>query len=194
MPTISVTGSRGGVGTSVFAWAIAREISANLLLDYSNTQCLHWVVGHPELDLSWPATIVSPLENLDATKLIQNANRVEGIQIFSGGTPIAIEVFDPKQIVVVDGNLKADFYINLRTNLLQDIASFRDINQIVVLRKVGGGTPVSLIPFKIDYTYKSEGSVERSIRNGIGLHPKSKIQKIARQISADILRDSSQNH
>ena len=194
MVSISITGSRGGIGTSTFAWALARVSAAHALLDYSSSQALHWVIGKPDLVLDWPSTLDSLAEPPDIAKLLSNSNSVEGVQVFSGGQPIGRDFTGENKLVIIDGDCSADFQIHHTTNAFQDIESSNSKADYVVMRQVRGGVPLRINPQKFDYAYRSESNVSRSLNNGLGLHTKSRVQKIAKQISADILRDTSTNH
>lgn len=188
MVHISVTGTRGGIGCSTLAWAIAREMQAFALLDYSDKQGIHWIIGEPEIDFTWPKTLDSGTGSKDFLRLLSHAKTVNGIAILSGGEPIKFENCEREAIMIFDGEVSADLQIKLTTNALQDIQN--DIakleKEILVLRKVRGGIPVSLINSNFDYVYQSEFSVGKSLANGLGLHSKSKVQQVARQICADI--------
>jgi hypothetical protein len=185
---VSVTGTRGGIGCSTLAWAIARELEAFALLDYSEKQGVHWIIGEPELDFTWPKTLDSGLGGKNLLKLLLHAKTVEGVAILSGGRPINFENYQNETAMVFDGEIEADYQIRLTTNAPQDIQN--DIStlegEILVLRKVRGGIPVSLINRNFGYIYPSEYSVGKSLSNGLGLHSKSKVQLVARQICADI--------
>jgi hypothetical protein len=185
---LSVTGTRGGIGCSTLAWAIARELEAFALLDYSEKQGVHWIIGEPELDFTWPKTLDSGLGGKNLLKLLSHAKTVEGVAILSGGEPIKFENCQNEAVMIFDGAVSADLQIKLTTNALQDIQNDIAIleEEILVLRKVRGGIPVSLINRNFGYIYPSEYSVGKSLSNGLGLHSKSKVQQVARQICADI--------
>ena len=188
MVHISVTGTRGGIGCSTLAWAIAREMQAFALLDYSEKQGVRWIVGAPEIDFTWPKTLDSGAGSKDFSKLLSHAKTVEGIAILSGGEPIKFENCQNEAVMIFDSGISADFQIKLTTNALQDIQNDIAIleEEILVLRKVRGGIPVPLINSNFDYVYQSEFGVRKSLANGLGLHSKSKVQQVARQICADI--------
>ncbi len=191
MTTISIIGARGGIGTSTFAWAIARELNATAIIDLSSSQTLSWIVGGPESNFGWPTTLQATT-SFTVDMLIENANRIDEIAVLSGGSPLEITTHTTDKTLVIDGDFPADFKILHTTNAPQD--SIRETSQVAVMRQIRGGIPIALLEEKFDYTYKSETNVEKALNSGFGLHAKSRVRFVARQICADLFRNSSTNN
>ncbi len=193
MSTFSISGTRGGIGTSAFAWAFAQEIAACALLDISNHQGAAWVTGKSNLDLSWPSALESHISQPLFSDLLAKSVEINGVKVLSGGNPIRSEGFSVSLDFVFDGQCEADFRILHTTNSVQDLQAQWVLKPpaIVVVRQVRDGIPIKLIAKKFDYTYRSERSVNKSISNGFGLHPKSKVRTVVKEIYADLCRDTS---
>lgn len=194
MTSISVEGVRGGIGTSTLAWAIARELSYCHLIDLSVHQGIAWVTGGSDVDLSWPEYVS---RDITVIELFSKMKKVEDVAIFSGGSPsdLITNLLIPNDFnLVIDGGFNSQFRVLHTTNSFKDIKVLEQTIDFdyIVLRKVRGGIPLSLLPeLKIDFSYSSENSVHRTISNGYGLHQKSKVQKIAREICAELSRSST---
>jgi hypothetical protein len=193
MTSISVEGVRGGIGTSTFTWAIARELPKSKLFDISIHQGLAWVTGYSEADLSWPEYVS---QDILYKELFAKMKQVEGVSVFSGGSPfdLAVELLKDTDNIVIDGSARAKFRILHTTNSIRDLKALEQGNDfdLVVLRKIRGGIPLSLVSeLKIDFSYNSENSVHRTISNGYGLHHKSRIQKVAKEICAELSKLST---
>ncbi len=185
---ISVVGTRGGIGTSTFCWALAKSLKTSLLVDYSTSQNLKWVTGNSDKDTSWPF-VTSTSTPVSLEILFSKAAKIDEIPIYSGGVPVALLRDEKKEVVIVDGNCDADFQIIHTTNSLQDIESNSWKTDLVVMQSIRRGVPISLLDQKPPYSYKSERSVKNSITNGLGLHSKSAVQKVAKKICEDVFSD-----
>jgi hypothetical protein len=60
-------------------------MQAFALLDYSDKQGIHWIIGEPEIDFTWPKTLDSGTGSKDFLRLLSHAKTVNGIAILSGG-------------------------------------------------------------------------------------------------------------
>jgi hypothetical protein len=194
--TYSIIGTRGGIGTSTFAWAFAQEISAYALLDFSEHQGVAWTTGKSNLDLSWPSALSSQISEPLFGEILEKTIEVSGIKVLSGGEPIKSENFSNSLNYVVDGDFDTDFQILHTTNSVQDLQINWKLSSksVVVVRQVEDGVPLKLIEKKFDYAYRSERSVKKSIRSGFGLHHKSQVRNVAKEIYADFCRDTSVAH
>ena len=197
MTSISVEGIRGGIGTSTLTWAIARELENYSLFDYSEHQGLGWITGGIELDLSWPK-YVSP--EVEITELISNMKLVEQIPVFSGGS---CHKWEADKLINFQGNLLIDGKFDSQIRILLTTNSFADIKVLesgvdfdaVVMRKIRGGVPIAIVPdLPIDFLYKSETNVHRTVSNGYGLHRKTAVQKVAKEICARFFSASTKNN
>jgi len=194
--SFSIVGTRGGTGTSTFAWAFAQEFQANAFLDYSNHQSAAWILKSKNVDLSWPNTLENPEKVSVYSQTLEQASQINGIKVFSGGVPLPIDVSDSSLNIVIDGDIMADYRLLHTTNSFQDIETGWAENDfhLIVIRQVKGGIPLKLINSKFNYAYRSERNLEQSIANGFGLPMKSQVSKVAREICADICRDLSNSN
>lgn len=194
MQVLSVFGSRGGVGTSSLAWALAREIQAQYVLDYSVSQGLGWVIAGGEMDFSWPVLLPDTSHQPSFLEVLDSAQQFDGIKVLSGGTPIELQPPETDEVLVTDGRRFFGHEIFLTTNSIQDQSASTEDYKLKIIRKVKDGIPISMLEKPFEYVYKTETSVGKSINHGLGLPRDSKLQKLARQICEDIFRDSSVNN
>ena len=197
MTSISVEGVRGGIGTSTLTWAIARELENCKLFDYSSHQGIGWVTGGFEIDFNWPEYVSKEVSTRD---LFSKMNVVENVAVFSGGFPYQLSeeiISSHDGNLVFDGRAETQFRIKHTTNSFADIKALEKKSDfdLLVMRKVRGGIPQSILPeLKIDFIYKSESNVHRTISNGYGLHRKTKVQLVAKEICARLSDISSINN
>lgn len=194
MTLISVFASRGGAGASSLAWAIAREARALAVLDFSKSQGLGWVVAGDQQDFGWPSVLSNSNQQLKPSEIWLNAKQDSGVFVLSKGNPIDMEFDNNNEIVVIDGEIPSDLNVYLTTNLPQDLNRDSPSSDITVLRQVKDGIPLSMWSGHFDFQFRSQNAVRKSINHGLGLPAFSNISKVARQICAEFLSDTSIHH
>lgn len=194
MTLISVFGSRGGIGVSCLSWSIAKEMSAFAILDYSKSQSLSWVINGNKNNFDWPIRLSNHPPNTDLLELLEKATSIEGIKVFSGGIPVKTDLMNSEKTIVIDGEITCNNQVLLTSNLLQDLENKKVISGLSVIRQMQDGVPIQLLEGEFNYSYRSQRNVRKSINNGLGVIKNSNIQKVARLICADILRDTSSSN
>jgi hypothetical protein len=205
MAVIHIRALGGGIGTSTFAWCLAREFGS-LLIDQSiHRDGVKWVAG---ADSAWPRVVGSgDLSPMEYEQFESSITQIHGVGLCAGGVPPASPVI--RQIIrsapldrdiVIDGNAtdavdESWFSIVVASNSIPHMRELESISaDFIVCSLQNQGVPKSIVShlYPRAYLFKKQRRVDRGIHNGFGVDDHSDVTRCAAQIKHQLLVGSQQ--
>jgi hypothetical protein len=200
MTVFHIRGLGGGIGTSAFAWCLARAVGA-LLVDQSNHPGgVLWAAG---VTAQWPRIVGSgALTPAEFETFESGLLDVAGVRVCSGGPPPPSPIVrqlvasaPPDRHVVIDGNSTDASSTDWRSVVVSSnsIPHIRELESIssdfVVCAIQSSGLPVQIIRHVAPQalTFKNQRKVEKGIGSGYGVDVQSDIASCAAELAQQVL-------
>ena len=200
MTVIHIRGLGGGIGTSAFAWCLARAVGA-LLIDQSNHPGgVLWSAG---VTGQWPRIVGSGvLAPSEFDKFESGLTEVAGVRICSGGSPppspIVRQLVASAPIdrhVVIDGNITDALSTDWRSVVVSSnsIPHIRELESVTadftVCAFQNSGLPPQIVRHVVPnvLTFKNQRKVQKGISGGYGVDGHSDIAECASKLAQQIL-------
>lgn len=200
MAVVHIRALSGGIGTSTFAWCLARELGA-LLIDQSvHSDGVLWAAGVSGV---WPKIMgTGDLSADDFDTFEEGLTHVAGVRVCAGGTPLPSPVIrqlvrsaPPERDVVIDGNGTNAMDSSWTTIVVvaNSIPHMRELESLsadfVVCSMQSSALPAAIVThlYPEALLFKKQRRVERGMQNGFGVDEHSDIARCAATLKSKLL-------
>jgi len=195
MTVFHLRGLGGGIGTSAFAWCLARAVGALLIDQSHHPGGVLWSAG---FRAQWPRVVGSGvLTPEEFEKFETGLVEVSGVRVCSGGPPPPSPVVrqlvasaPTDRYVVIDGNI-TDAISNdwksvvVASNSIPHVRELESItSDFVVCAIQSSGLPIPIIRHVVPnaFIFKNQRKVTRGLSNGFGVDVHSDIATCATKL------------